>query len=76
MMSLTLAAVVLSTALPDGSSASSQSRASDAVSSANASESAAAKSARDWIALVDGERWEESWRSAGTLFKSQLTAEQ
>lgn len=28
------------------------------------------------MALVDGQRWEDSWRSAGTLFKSQLTPQQ
>jgi hypothetical protein len=28
--------------------------------------------AKAWVALVDGQRWDESWGAAGTLFKSQV----
>ena len=41
----------------------------------SAPESAGVKSAGEWLALVDRGKWEDSWRSAGTLFKSQLTAQ-
>ena len=44
-------------------------------SSTSASQSAASNAARVWMDLVDAQRWEESWRSAGTIFKSQLTAQ-
>lgn len=39
------------------------------------SQSAAINSARVWVSLVDAQRWEKSWSSAGTIFKSQLTAQ-
>ncbi len=39
-----------------------------------ASQTAAAAAARDWLALIDGGRWEESWQQAGILFRSQITS--
>ncbi|MDT8757397.1 DUF4019 domain-containing protein [Sphingomonas psychrotolerans] len=42
----------------------------------NASAAASLPAARDWVALVDGHRWEESWRVAATLFRSQISAAQ
>lgn len=28
--------------------------------------------ARTWVSLVDAKRWDESWNTAGALFKSQM----
>ncbi|MEO5586721.1 MAG: DUF4019 domain-containing protein [Novosphingobium sp.] len=36
----------------------------------------AERPARQWLALLDGARWEESWRATATLFRSQLPAAQ
>lgn len=38
--------------------------------------SESANAARGWIALLDAGRWEESWGSAGSLFRSQVLAAQ
>ncbi len=38
--------------------------------SPSASESAGA--ARAWLALVDGQQWDQSWSTAGAVFKSQV----
>lgn len=46
-----------------------------AASSASVSESAGSRSARMWIALLDTQRWDESWSSAGKLFKSRISKE-
>ena len=32
-----------------------------------------ARSARDWLAIVDGGRWEESWRATGESFRALNT---
>lgn len=42
-------------------------------SSANANESDAVKSARQWLALVDGKKWNESWNATGQSFKDLNT---
>ena len=34
-----------------------------------------ARSARDWLAIVDGGRWEESWRATGDSFRSLNSVE-
>ncbi|NIJ07821.1 DNA-binding CsgD family transcriptional regulator [Sphingomonas vulcanisoli] len=44
--------------------------------SPNAPQSAAALSARSWVALLDGARWADSWTATGALFKSQITQAQ
>jgi DNA-binding CsgD family transcriptional regulator len=36
--------------------------------------SESAGSAREWLALVDGQHWDESWSAAGTLFRSSITS--
>lgn len=75
IMSLIIAAIVLSSA-PQGSSATDTQApaARSTATSASASQSAGVSSAREWVALVDSQRWQDSWRTAGTLFKSQVTA--
>ncbi|TIX48995.1 helix-turn-helix domain-containing protein [Alteraurantiacibacter aquimixticola] len=35
---------------------------------------AVAQSARDWLALVDAEQWEESWQATGTVFRELNTS--
>lgn len=77
IMSLVIAAAVLSSAL-SGNGAGEAQRAElvPAAASASESESAAAAAAREWVALVDDGRWEESWRAAAAMFKTQLTAQQ
>jgi hypothetical protein len=42
--------------------------------SAAPSNSESAASARDWLALVDRQRWEQSWSAAGAAFKSRISA--
>src|SRR5438067_7556002 len=77
IVSLIVAASVLLSAL-HGSSASESEipKSQSTANSLSASQSAGARAAREWVALVDGGRWQDSWRSAGTLFKSQVTAQQ
>jgi DNA-binding CsgD family transcriptional regulator len=75
IMSLIVAAVLLSSALSDSSGTASGGRApSSAAAPLSESQSAAVKSAREWVAVVDAQKWEQSWQAAGTLFKSQVTA--
>jgi DNA-binding CsgD family transcriptional regulator len=75
VMSLIIAAVVLSSAL-QGSGAAPTGAAQTHVSGATRTvpETAASAAAREWVALTDRAQWEESWRAAGALFRSQLTA--
>ncbi len=44
--------------------------------SVTASDAASLETARAWSALLDDGRWDESWRAAATMFKSQLGAAQ
>jgi hypothetical protein len=41
-----------------------------------ATPSAAAASARNWLALIDAARWTESWDAASSRLKTQLSAAQ
>ncbi|WP_126174173.1 helix-turn-helix domain-containing protein [Altericroceibacterium xinjiangense] len=75
IMSLVIAAVALSSAFhgnttPDAAGSIRVSAVADASASASLS------SAREWVSLLDRERWEETWRTAAALFKSQITASQ
>lgn len=74
IMSLVIAAVALSSVF-GGSVASTQAGAAPAVATVP-SASASLESARAWLTLVDGRRWDDSWRSASSLFTSQITAPQ
>jgi DNA-binding CsgD family transcriptional regulator len=76
IMSLIIAAFVLSSSLhvanvPDGQGAKAPPPAAVAPSAADAP---AVGAARDWLALLDGQRWEESWRKASPLFSSKISA--
>lgn len=74
IMSLIIAAAVLSFTLQSGATASPAGQIPAPSTSASQTEGIGA--ARDWVALVDGRRWRDSWDAAGTLFRSQLTADQ
>ncbi|QAY76123.1 DUF4019 domain-containing protein [Sphingosinicella sp. BN140058] len=75
IMSLVIAAVALSSVF-GGSVAATQAGAAPAVAITAPSASASLEPARAWLALVDGRRWDDSWRSASSLFTSQITAPQ
>jgi hypothetical protein len=32
-----------------------------------------ARPALDWLALIDAQRWDDSWQATGVLFRSQVT---
>ncbi|MBK8632011.1 MAG: DUF4019 domain-containing protein [Sphingomonadales bacterium] len=36
-------------------------------------QSASAASAREWLALIDARNWNDSWREAGSMFRSQIS---
>ena len=69
-----IAAVLLSSTLGQSNGPGSPTLVASAGASATVPESAATKAAREWVAIVDARQWEQSWRAAGTLFKSQVTA--
>jgi DNA-binding CsgD family transcriptional regulator len=71
MMSLIVAVAVLSSPFRDGAPTMAPTRIASAVASPIASESVG--SARDWLALVDGQHWDESWNAAGAIFRSSIT---
>jgi len=75
VMSLIIAAAVLSFALQEGARTSAQSTAQTPaqITSAAPAASASAGSAREWLALVDGQNWEDSWSAAGELFRTHVT---
>lgn len=40
---------------------------------ANTSHAASIGAAKDWLVLVDAQNWGDSWRSAGSIFRSQVS---
>lgn len=74
MMSLIIAAAVMSLQTSSGE-APAPSLVAIAASTSPA-QTAASKSALEWVGLVDRKAWEESWRAAGGAFKAQLSAAQ
>jgi len=72
VMSLIIAAAVASFALEGGQKILVQAPATIASAAPSSSESAA--SARGWLALIDGQHWEQSWSAAGAAFKSHISA--
>lgn len=73
IMSLIIAAALILSNLAGSNGTVSDSPAAISPASATASASAPVQSALKWVALVDLQNWEQSWGSAGTLFKSQVT---
>lgn len=78
IMSLVIAAAILSFVLHGGgeTDARRERTGSSTAIAADAAESASLPAARAWLALLDRQRWDESWRTAATLFQSQLSAAQ
>lgn len=78
IMSLVIATVMLSSAFHGSGQSNALGRSTSALAgtASSTAKSEGFSSARDWIALIDGQRWEESWRTAAALFKSQLSAPQ
>lgn len=74
IMSLIIAAVALSSVL--GGADAPQAERPPATAAPGASASAGLPSARAWVALLDRQRWAESWRTAALPFRSQITAAQ
>lgn len=75
IMSLLIAAAVLTSALHvDGKSGAGD--ASSRVTTVDASASMSQGAARQWLALLDKEQWQASWRAAAAIFKSQISAAQ
>src|SRR5690606_12052333 len=76
IMSLIIAAVALSTALQGSSASDAPAPEPRAAAAPSAAASAGEGAAREWVALLDDQRWEESWRTAAALFQSPQTPEQ
>ena len=73
VMSLLIAAAVLTSAFHvNGTSGTGD--ASSRVTTVDASASMSQGAARQWLALLDKEQWEASWRAAAAIFKSQISA--
>ena len=70
VMSLIVAAIALSMGFHGNGASQPPAAAAQA-----ASDSAEVRSAGDWTALVDHQRWNESWAAAGTLFRSAISQE-
>lgn len=72
-MSLILALLAMNTLSPAASTApAAQPR--PAVQLDAATTAAATRSARGWLALVDQERWDDSWKRSGTQFRRANTS--
>ena len=74
-MSLIIAAAIVSGGT-HGSDKAGQVGADRPTARSGTIDPAGAAAARAWVALVDGGRWDESWRAASTLFRSQTTTRQ
>ena len=72
IMSLIIAAAVVSLVLHGGDKAALPALTKIASAAPSASESAGA--ARAWLALVDGYHWNESWSAAGAVLQSHISA--
>lgn len=73
IMSLIVAVVILAAGLhPLGQPNSNPPARVVAVSTAGPAEPESGPAARAWVALLDQQRWADSWTAAGTLFKSKL----
>jgi DNA-binding CsgD family transcriptional regulator len=74
IMSLIIAVAVLSFMLEGGGNTAP--KASGEMSSTAPSASESAGSAREWLALMDGRHWKESWDAAGAYTKSIVPLDQ
>lgn len=77
IMSLIIAAAALSPAFHGGEARPQATLVSAATPIAPSPlEDAAAKAATSWATLIDGQHWDQSWDTAGTMFKSHVTKAQ
>lgn len=68
-----VAAVAISLLLQDDGKTRSPTTPMAVPASSNVSDNAGAHAAEEWVRLIDGQRWGESWQASGSLFKAQLT---
>lgn len=73
VMSLIIAAAVLTTTLQGGGAAQAP---STATAPQAVEETAASAAAREWLALIDEDRWDQSWQTTADIFRSQVTTRQ
>ena len=72
-MSLIVAAIAL-LGSPHASSPAQAPANQPVAASADQPEAAGERSAIEWVTLLDRQQWDQSWATAGTLFKSKITA--
>ena len=77
-MSLVIATAIITSVFHWGAApgAPQAQAASSPAPTVDSSAAASLNAARNWVALVDSHRWEESWRTAATMFRSQISAVQ
>ena len=75
IMSLIIAAAVLSSSVLAPHMTPTPTSNAQAVGTVVA-ESSGSRVARDWLALVDGQRWNDSWAASGAIAKAKVTAAQ
>lgn len=75
-MSLLVAVLALSSSLLSAGPADAPAPAATAPAPAVAADPAEAGAALAWLALADAGSWDESWRAAGSLFQTKVTAAQ
>jgi DNA-binding CsgD family transcriptional regulator len=75
IMSLLIAAVVISAALHGGEVSAPAASAPGKIVSSAPDKSESASSALAWLALGDDQRWTDSWSAAGAAFKAHITAD-
>jgi hypothetical protein len=74
VMSLIIAVVVLASALQGGGNALPQTPTRNMSAVAPPADSESVGSAREWLALVDAQHWDESWSAAGALFRARISS--
>lgn len=68
-----VAAVAISLVLQDDGRTRPPTTPTVVPASSNVSDNAGAHAAEEWVKLIDGQRWRESWQASGSLFRAQLT---
>ena len=74
LLVLILVFAALTLSLNGGDTASSKLAAqTQTLTNVGQTQSASAASAREWLALIDARNWNDSWREAGSMFRSQIS---
>nr|QQZ51418.1 DUF4019 domain-containing protein [Phenylobacterium glaciei] len=68
-----LAAAVVATVPHDDGKTTAPTKAVSGSTVSPASDKAGVSAAEKWVKLLDGQRWGESWKASGRLFRAQLT---